>query len=228
MVDRRLGNSTRMAKAPGSSPGRSMFSRKFKFVDYNSKELLSDNMGVTKVKEKEKGEKKKIAKPAKKEKPREIKNIVRVAGTNLDGSKSIIQALKKIKGISHVMSKAICDVSGFSPYEKLGSLKEKDIEMLEKIINDPVKFGIPVYLLNRRKDRETGKDLHVVGADFEMNKKFDIQNMVNLKSYKGVRHMFGLPVRGQRTRSSFRKGKIVGVVKKSVRIKMEKGKEEKK
>ena len=60
----------------------------------------------------------------------------------------------------------------------------------------------------------------------ETAKKFDIQRMVDLKTYKGIRHMLGLPVRGQRTRSSFRKGRVVGVVRKAVKLAMKKAEEE--
>jgi len=184
-------------------------------------------MGVTRVKaieEKEKPEEKKV-KPVRVEK--ELKLVVRVAGTDLDGEKSLIRALKKIKGISHAMGKAICTVSSFDPKAKLGSLGEKDIGKLEEIIKDPVKFGVPVSLVDRRKDLETGKDLHLTGVDLDVQRKFDIKKMIDMKTYKGVRHMYGLPVRGQRTRSSFRKGRVVGVVKKTIKLQMKKEEEKK-
>ncbi|MDI6798482.1 MAG: 30S ribosomal protein S13 [Candidatus Aenigmarchaeota archaeon] len=187
-------------------------------------------MGVTKVKVPEEKEKeKKVVKPIKIERPKvEIKTIVRVAGTDLDGEKPLIRALKRIKGIGHTMSKAICIASGFDPKTKLGSLSESEIKKIEEVIKDPVKFGVPTYLVNRRRDIETGKDMHVTGPDLEITKKFDVQRMIDLKTYKGVRHMLGLPVRGQRTRSSFRKGRVVGVVRKAVRIAMTKKEEKKK
>lgn len=194
-------------------------------------------MGVTKVKEpeEEKPEEKRTVKPKRVEKPKEIqkpkeeiRELIRVAGTDLDGSKSIIRALKKIKGISYAMSKIICAVSGIDANRRLGSLTESEIKNIEEIIKDPIKFGIPPYVVNRRKDRGTGRDIHLTGPDLEVVKKFDIQRMVDMKSYKGSRHMFGLPVRGQRTRSSFRKGKVVGVVRKAVRIVQEKEGKEKK
>jgi len=173
-------------------------------------------MGVTKVKvEGEKVEKKEEKKVEKKPVvKREVKLVVRVANTDLDGEKKLRNALLGIKGISHAMSKAICLAAGFDPNVKLGSLSEEEIAKLEDVIKDPIKYGIPSWLLNRRREPETGKDLHLVGSDLEIARKFDIQKMIELKTYKGVRHMYGLPVRGQRTRSSFRKGKTVGVVKK--------------
>ncbi|HKZ45668.1 MAG TPA: 30S ribosomal protein S13 [archaeon] len=186
-------------------------------------------MGSTRVKAKEEKheEKKEKPKPAKPRlEKKEIKILVRVLNTDLDGEKSLIRTLKSIKGISHTMSRAICLVSGFDPNTKLGSLKEEDIHKIEEIIREPIKYGIPVFLVNRRKDIETGKDLHLSSVDMETGRRFDIQRMVDMKSYKGVRHMLGLPVRGQRTRSSFRKGRVVGVVRKSVKLALKKTEEE--
>lgn len=186
-------------------------------------------MGVTKAKASEEmgSPKEKKTKSSKTEKTKELRLIVRVAGTDLDGEKKTILALKKIKGISHTMAKAICTTSGFDPNAKISSLGEAEIAKIEEIIKDPIKFGIPFYLINRRKDPETGKDIHLASSDLDIAKKFDIKKMIDLKSYKGVRHMYGLPVRGQRTRSSFRKGRVVGVMKKTIKLQMKKEEEKK-
>ena len=71
-------------------------------------------------------------------------------------------------------------------------------------------------MLNRRKDRETGEDRHVVTSDLKFENEFDIKNLKKIKVYRGVRHSLGLPVRGQRTKAHFRHGKTVGVRKKSL------------
>lgn len=186
-------------------------------------------MGVTKIKAEEEKKEEKVKEKQKEEvkKQKEVRGIVRVLNTDLDGEKPLINALRSIKGISFSLSKAVCEVSGFDPKVKLGSLTESDVQKIEKIIKDPSSYGIPFYFLNRRKDRETGKDIHISGADVDVYRKFDIQRMIDLKTYKGVRHMLGLPVRGQKTRSSFRKGRVVGVVRKAIKITAEK-KEEKK
>ena len=68
-------------------------------------------------------------------------------------------------------------------------------------------------MLNRRKDIETGEDKHLLGSDLKLRKEFDLKRMKNIRSYKGVRHALGLPVRGQSTRSHFHKGKSLGVKK---------------
>jgi small subunit ribosomal protein S13 len=156
---------------------------------------------------------------------KKVTDIVRLANTDLDAKAQLLFALKKIKGISYSIGNCICKVANLNPKTKLKDLTEEQREKLEKIIQDPPSFGIPAHMLNRRKDLETGKDFHLTGADLEMRKKSDIQREIDLKSWKGVRHMFGLPVRGQRTRSSFRKGRAVGVMRKAAKLLMAKGKE---
>lgn len=173
-------------------------------------------MGVTKVKAEEGKEEKIKVEKGVKPKKKEIRALIRVVNSDLDGEKPLVVALTGIKGISHAIAGAICYAAGFDKNVKLGSLKEQDIFKIEEIIKDPIKFGIPPFIFNRRRDITTGKDMHVVASDLEMVTKFDIQRMIDIKSYKGVRHMLGLPSRGQRTRSSFRKGKVVGVVRKAV------------
>lgn len=180
-----------------------------------------------KIKE-QKEKEKKAGKPVRVEK-KEIRSIIRIADTDLDADKPLIRAIMGINGISHSMAKAICEVSGFDKFQKIGSLDESQVAKLEEVLKDPAKFGIPSYFLNRRRDIETGKDMHMSGSDLDVATKFDVKRMVDLKTWKGNRHMMGLPVRGQRTRSSFRKGRVVGVVRKAVRIQLAKaGTEEKK
>lgn len=180
---------------------------------------------MKKPEEEKKEEKKKPEKVRKKES--EKKSIVRLMGTDIDGEKKLRNALREIKGIGHSMSKAICVVSGIDPERKLASLSDKELQKLESIIKNPLGYGIPSWLVNRRRDPETGEDYHLTGLDLKMKQEFDIKKMIELKTYKGFRHMYGLPVRGQRTRSHFRKGRTVGVVKKSVRIAQQKSKEKK-
>ncbi len=188
-------------------------------------------MGISRVKdEKVEKEEKKEERPKKEEKKEVVKTkvIVRIANTDLDGEKRLAYALKGVKGIGFTMAKAICKAAGLDPSRKLSSLNESEIEKLEDVILNPSKYGIPSYLFNRRKDLESGKDLHLIGSDLEVVKKFDIERYINLKTYRGWRHMLGQPVRGQSTRSHFReRGKIVGVTKKAIKIKTGEKKEEK-
>lgn len=176
------------------------------------------------------------SKEEKKEKPRpktsksgEMRTIIRVINTDLNGEKPIIHAIRKIKGINYSMSKAICKVANLDPDKKLGSLDDKELEKLETVIKDPLKYNIPTFFANRRKDIETGKDMHLSGMDLTVSRKFDIQRHIDLKTYRGWRHMLGQPVRGQRTRSSFReKGRAVGVMRKDIKLQAKQAEEKEK
>ncbi|MCD6371898.1 MAG: 30S ribosomal protein S13 [Candidatus Aenigmarchaeota archaeon] len=146
-----------------------------------------------------------------------MRKIVRVVNTDLDGEKPIIRAIRNIKGISFTMSKAIVYALGLDPNRKIGDLSEEEIEKLEDAIKNPKKYGIPPYLLNRRRDPETGEDYHISGEEVHIRMKMDIKKMIELRTYRGWRHKLGQPVRGQKTRSHFRSsGRTVGVKKPKV------------
>jgi len=183
--------------------------------------LIIIRMGISKPKEEkiekveEKEEEKKVKKEKKKEKELDIKNIVRIANTDLDGNKTLLYGLPKIKGVGYSLAKAICTVLGLDYERKLNTLSEEEISKIEECLKNPKSFGIPSYFLNRRKDPYSGEDLHFIGVDLDTRIKMDIEREINLKTWRGYRHMYGQPVRGQRTRSHFRKGTTVGVTKKS-------------
>lgn len=143
-----------------------------------------------------------------------VKNIIRLGETNLDGTKSVASAILGVKGVSFALANAIANVSGLGD-RKVGDLSEEDLKKLGDMINSPEKYQIPSWLYNRRKDPETGENKHLSVSKLELAQKLDIGGAKKLKSYRGVRHIMDLPVRGQRTRGSFRKGKAVGVSKKA-------------
>ena len=68
----------------------------------------------------------------------------------------------------------------------------------------------------------------MIGSNLKLRREFDIRLMKKIKSYKGMRHAIAQPVRGQRTKSHFRTGSTVGVMKKAAKILAAKGGEEKK
>lgn len=144
----------------------------------------------------------------------ELKGIVRICGSDMKGEKNLYISLQGIKGVGPTMANAICRIGKFERNMKIGSLTEQDIKKIEEILSDPVKAGIPTWMFNRKKDPETGESFHLISSDLIFKQKEDIKEMIRVKTYRGVRHMLGLPVRGQRTRTSFRKGRSVGVIKK--------------
>jgi small subunit ribosomal protein S13 len=139
---------------------------------------------------------------------------VRLAGVDLDGTISIAYALSRIKGIGIQLAHAILRRTNVKPDTRVGFLADADLERIEAAIRDPGKYDVPEWLLNRRKDIETGMDLHLIGSDLELRTKSDIDDMKDIRSWRGYRHSYGLRVRGQRTRTTSRKGKAMGVRKK--------------
>ena len=95
-------------------------------------------------------------------------------------------------------------------------LSEKDIKRIEEALNNPAVFGVPKWMFNRRKDLKTGEDLHLLGSDLSMTQRDDIEIMKDTKSWKGYRHSRGLKVRGQRTKTTSRKGRSVGVSRRRI------------
>ena len=149
----------------------------------------------------------------------EFNYIVRVIGKDLDGTKSIESGLQGIKGIGQRMGEIIANKfrqeSKASPQKLLGELTNEEVELIEDIINNPAKHNIPSWVLNRRKDYDDGSDKHLTMNDLAFSLRNDLTRIAEIKSYKGLRHMWGLPVRGQKTKSRHRgKGGVVGVVKK--------------
>ena len=146
----------------------------------------------------------------------EFRYRLRIIDADVDGTLKTPYALSKIKGISLSLANAILKKAGISPEKRAGFLTESDIEKMEDVIQDPAKHGLPGWLLNRRKDLETGKDGHLISADLVLKTKMDIEQMKGIKSWRGYRHAYGLRVRGQRTKTTGRAGKALGVKKKTL------------
>ncbi len=145
---------------------------------------------------------------------REFRLILRFMGTDIDGTKKVAYGLGKIRGVGPNLAFAVVRAAKINPEARMGALSDGELSRVEDVIKDPLKHGIPPRMVNRRKDIETGRDMHLVGADLALKIKSDIDLMKDIKSWKGIRHSLGLKVRGQRTRTTGRSGKAVGVKKK--------------
>lgn len=138
----------------------------------------------------------------------ERKNILRLFGTDIPGELKIRNALRQVKGINFATSKGILRKASIDPDKIAGDLDEEELESIKDNIGSN---NLPPQLLNRRKDPEVGDDRMIVTNDLEIQHRQDIESMKKLGSYRGIRHRQGLPVRGQKTRSSFRGETSVGV-----------------
>ncbi|MBN2052398.1 30S ribosomal protein S13 [Candidatus Woesearchaeota archaeon] len=150
---------------------------------------------------------------------KDYKHLVRVMNTDLKGNRKILYALPYIKGIGLIFANAVLRKANVDIHKKAGYLTEAEVKAIEEVITHPVKHGIPIWMFDRRKDYDTGADIHIISGTLQFTQEMDVKRMKKTKSYKGLRHQWGQPVRGQRTKSNFRKnkGKVsLGVVKKKI------------
>ena len=146
----------------------------------------------------------------------ELKQIVRLCDTDLNGKLTIERSIQKIKGIGFALSRAVRIKAGFDTQKKLGELTTEELQKIEKVIRNPETQNIPAFMFNRQKDYDTGVNKHLISSDLDLEVKSDIAMMRSIKSYKGIRHFTGLKVRGQRTKATGRRGTAIGVSKKKM------------
>ena len=140
--------------------------------------------------------------------------LIRILGKDIPGSKKVLAGLTRVKGISWAFGNSVCKKLKIKEDKKIEDLTEKEINEISEFIKNP---EVPVFLKNRRKDFDSGEDKHLNGPDLKLRKDFDIKRLRKIRAYRGARHAMGLPTRGQKTRSNFRKNRkksgAVGVSK---------------
>jgi len=154
--------------------------------------------------------------PKKKEHRPDFKYIVRIANTDLNGEKNLVNGLTTIRGIGVRMGIFIADTSGIDRNVKIGDLTEAQIEKIKEVIIN-LNRTAPGWMLNHRRDYETGENMHFVSSDIDIRLRDEINIMKKIRSYRGVRHEMGLRVRGQRTKTHGRVGLALGVSRKAAK-----------
>ena len=150
---------------------------------------------------------------------KEFRHIVRVINTDLLGNKNLVTSLRKIKGVNFMFASLVCTLTGIPKNRVTGDLTDKEVQQLNDVLKNPLKYNVPVWMLNRRRDPEEGEDIHLLSTDIRFVRDNDIKQLKKIKCYKGIRHMQNLPVRGQSTKAHFRKKstKSLGVKRKGSR-----------
>ena len=107
--------------------------------------------------------------------------MARIAGVNLPVQKHVVIGLQSIFGVGRSRSKKVCVDAGINPATKIKDLTEAEVD---KLRHEIAKFGVEGDLR-----REVG---------------MSIKRLIDLGTYRGLRHRRGLPMRGQRTRTNAR------------------------
>ncbi len=111
--------------------------------------------------------------------------MARIAGVDVPANKQVLFSLQYIYGIGATLSRKIIEKAGVDATTKVGSLTEGELSRLREII-----------------DRE-----YRVEGDLRQEVNLNIKRLIEIGSYRGMRHRHNLPVRGQRTRTNARAGR---------------------
>src|SRR3989338_2251296 len=106
----------------------------------------------------------------------DVRYIVRVAKTDLEGARHLELALTKIPGVGRQFSHMVCTFSGIDPTMLAGRLSESQVSKLDEVLADPKKFGAPAWMLNRRRDFETNEDTHVLLGELDFAQSSDVRS----------------------------------------------------
>jgi len=139
--------------------------------------------------------------------------MVRIVGNDIPGERKMIVGLTQVRGVGYMFANTILNFLKINPNQRIGYLSPEQIKSIENVIKNPSTSNFPSWFLNRRKDVETGEDKHLITSDIAFTVRNDIEREKTSGSWRGFRHMFGLKVRGQRTRCTGRKGGADGVAK---------------
>ena len=143
----------------------------------------------------------------------QYENLIRILGNDIPGEKKTLIGLTQIRGIGYMFANSMLQILKINPDSRIGTLSVEQVSSIEKMIQDPKSQNFPTWFLNRQKDIVTGDDMHLITSDIAFNLRNDIEREKGVFSWRGYRHMYGLKVRGQRTRCTGRKGGAVGVAK---------------
>src|SRR6058998_4296556 len=136
----------------------------------------------SKKKEEQKEEPKAPRAPKKLEGVKEdFRYIVRMANTDLDGTRSVAYALTAISGVGIRVSEAVVDLAGLSRTKRLGNLSEQDTDKIEATLGN-LGETFPHWMVNRPKDWESGLDLHAFGPDVEVEPRLPVFRPVHHRS----------------------------------------------
>lgn len=147
----------------------------------------------------------------------EYNHQLRIAGADCPGNWLVAHAITKIRGVGSRLAAQICQKAEIDPEMRCGFLTEDEVQLIEDVITNCSAFDIPTWMLNRQKDIDSGENLHIISNDLIDIIRLDIEREKKTRSYRGIRHYLGLPVRGQRTKTSGRGGTTIGVSKKKLK-----------
>ena len=87
-------------------------------------------------------------------------------------------------------------------FHRAGELNSDELERIVQIMQNPLQYKIPSWMLNRQKDIIDGKDQHILANGLDSKLREDLERLKKIKAHRGLRHFWGLRVRGQHTKTT--------------------------
>jgi small subunit ribosomal protein S18e len=134
--------------------------------------------------------------------------------TNIDGRRKVAFALTAIKGVGRRYSHVVCRKANVDLSKRAGEMTEEEVDKMITIMSNPRQYKIPDWFLNRQKDIKDGKYGQVMSNILDSKIRDDLERLKKIRAHRGLRHFWGLRVRGQHTKTTGRRGRTVGVSKK--------------
>lgn len=136
----------------------------------------------------------------------DFQHILRILNTNVDGKRKVWIALTAIRGIGRRFAILVCRKADVDINRRAGELSNEEVEKLTAIIQNPEKFKIPEWFMNRQKDIKDGVTRHLASNAIDSTLRDDLERLKKIRCNRGLRHFWGFRVRGQHTKTSGRFG----------------------
>jgi small subunit ribosomal protein S18e len=139
--------------------------------------------------------------------------LLRLMNTNVNGQDRVMYALTRVRGMGRRMANLVIKKAEIDLAKRAGELTEDEQESIRAVMQNPAQFDIPLWFFNRRKDRKTGQDLHLIANQIDGKLRDDIERMKKIRLHRGLRHAWGIRVRGQHTKTTGRRGRTLAIGK---------------
>nr|AGO46414.1 ribosomal protein S18 [Reticulitermes flavipes]WOL54799.1 ribosomal protein s18 [Reticulitermes flavipes] len=146
--------------------------------------------------------------------PEKFQHILRVMGTNIDGKRKVMFAMTAIKGVGRRYANIVLKKADIDLDKRAGECTDEEVEKIVTIMANPRQYKIPDWFLNRQKDIVDGKYSQLTSSYLDSKLREDLERLKKIRAHRGMRHYWGLRVRGQHTKTTGRRGRTVGVSKK--------------
>jgi small subunit ribosomal protein S18e len=136
--------------------------------------------------------------------PDNFAHIIRLVNTNIDGQEKIMFALTRIKGLGKRFANLVCKKGEVDLSKRAGEFSVEKLEKLMEIVANAPAFKIPIWFLNNQKEYTHGTQTQASVAQIDGLMRDTIERLKKIRSNRGIRHYWGVRVRGQHTRTSGR------------------------